>query len=187
MNAKSGSKLAPKTGKSIRAEVSPELEEVAAQIGVFIEYFGFKNVHGKIWAHLYVAASPLDAGDLIETLGVSKALISMSLSDLMDYDVIQIAGKSERGTITYKANPNVVTVVMGVLRKRERKLLSRIAGATKVLESRRTLPGLNPERLKSLHEMVLTAEESLDTILQLGEVSFEDFQKFDEDPAPSSN
>lgn len=166
--------------------VPTELEEVANQVGEFIEYWGFKNVHGRIWAHIYVAARPLDAGDLVELLGISKALVSMSLSDLMDYDVIQIAGKSERGTVIYQSNPNVVSVVMGVLRKRERKLLSRIAGATKLLKDSKTGPmELNRERLNSLHDLVLTAEESLDTILHLGEVSFEDFEKFDEDPATS--
>ena len=158
--------------------VPTELEEVANQVGEFIEYWGFKNVHGRIWAHIYVAARPLDAGDLVELLGISKALVSMSLSDLMDYDVIQIAGKSERGTVIYQSNPNVVSVVMGVLRKRERKLLSRIAGATKLLKDSKTGPmELNRERLNSLHDLVLTAEESLDTILHLGEVSFEDFEK----------
>lgn len=166
---------------------SPELEEVANQIGAFIEYWGFKNVHGRIWAHLYVAARPLDASDLMDLLQISKALVSMSLADLMDYDVIQIAGKSERGTVTYRANPNVVTVVMGVLRKRERRMLSQISAATKVLKDRkqaastkgRTLD-LDPARLKSLHEMVLTAEESLDTILELGDVSFAQWEQFDE-------
>lgn len=168
------------------ATASPELEEVANQVGAFIEYWGFKNVHGRIWAHLYVAARPLDAADLMDLLQISKALVSMSLADLMDYDVIQIAGKSARGTVTYLANPNVVTVVMGVLRKRERRLLSQISAATKVLKDRKPNPKsttleLNPDRLKSLHEMVLTAEDTLDTILDLGDLSFDRWEKFDEE------
>lgn len=167
-------------------KVSPELEDVVAQIGEFIEYWGFKNVHGRIWAHLYLSASPLDAGDLIERLGISKALVSMSISDLMEYDVVQTAGKSPRGTVTYEANPNVTSVVTGVLRKRERRMLSHIAAATKVLRKHKDAGALDPERVQLLHEMVASAEESLDAILQLGDVDFKDWKRFDEDPESSS-
>lgn len=168
-------------------KISPELEDVISQIGAFIEYWGFKNVHGRIWAHLYLAPEPLDANDLIERLSISKALVSMSISDLMEYDVVQISGKSDRGTITYIANPNVTSVVTGVLRKRERRMLSRVASATKVLKDFKTQATptetyVSPERAESLHEMVLTAEESLDAILQLTEVDFKNWQKFDEQP-----
>ncbi len=170
------------------AKIQPELEEVVAQIGVFIEYWGFKNVHGRIWAHVYLAEAPLDAGDLIERLEISKALVSMSISDLMEYDVIQVAGKSARGTVTYVANPNVTSVVIGVLRKRERRMLSRIAAATKVLKdfkkhggAKDTSVQLSSDRLASLHEMVLTAEDSMDAILRLGDVSFQEWRRFDED------
>jgi DNA-binding transcriptional regulator GbsR (MarR family) len=164
-------------------KIQPELEDVVAQIGEFIEYWGFKNVHGRIWAHLYLSTEPLDANDLIERLSISKALVSMSLSDLMEYDVVQIVGKSSRGTITYSANPNVTSVVMGVLRKRERRMLSRIASATKILkEQKKKIKGevdLSIDRVQLLHEMVLTAEDSMDAILQLGDVDFNDWRKFD--------
>ncbi len=171
------------TGKSVK--IQPELEDVVAQIGEFIEYWGFKNVHGRIWAHLYLASEPLDAGDLIDRLQISKALVSMSISDLMAYDVVQVAGKSSRGTVTYCANPNVTSVVLGVLRKRERRLLSRIAGATKILKdfkrpAAQKEASLSVERVKSLHEMVATAEDFMDSILQLGDVDFKEWRRFDE-------
>ena len=165
-------------------KIHPELEDVVAHIGEFIEYWGFKNVHGRIWAHLYLSSEPLDASDLIARLQISKALVSMSISDLMEYDVVHVAGKSNRGTVTYRANPNVTSVVLGVLRKRERRLLSRIAGASKVLNDYKNHAkdefALSDERVKSLHEMVLTAEESMDTILMLGDVDFKDWGRFDE-------
>lgn len=106
--------------------VPPEMEDVASQIGEFIEYWGFKNVHGRIWTHLFLAETPLDASDIVERLCISKALVSMSISDLLEYEVIQFAGKSERSTVLYKANPNVTSVIVNVLRKRERRMLSRI-------------------------------------------------------------
>jgi len=165
-------------------KVQPELEDVVSQIGEFIEYWGFKNVHGKIWAHLYLAETPLDASDLIERLKISKALVSMSISDLMEYDVVQVAGKSDHGTTTYVANPNVTSVVIGVLRKRERRLLSRISAATKVLKDQKKhakdeVP-LSTDRVQMLNDMVQAAEFSLDAILGLGEIDMADWKKFDE-------
>jgi DNA-binding transcriptional regulator GbsR (MarR family) len=171
-------------------KIHPELEDVVAQIGEFIEYWGFKNVHGRIWAHLYLSDEPLDASDLISRLQISKALVSMSISDLMDYDVVHVAGKSCRGTVTYCANPNVTSVVLGVLRKRERRLLSRIAGATKVLKDYKNHSKdevtLSNDRVQSLHEMVLTAEESMDALLILGDVDFKEWGRFDEDSDEAS-
>jgi DNA-binding transcriptional regulator GbsR (MarR family) len=163
-------------------KVQPELDDIVSQIGEFIEYWGFKNVHGRIWAHIYLSKEPLDAGELIERLQISKALVSMSISDLMEYDVLQVAGKSARGTVTYIANPNVTSVVIGVLRKRERRMLSRISAAAKILKDHKGKGdvALAAERVQSLHEMVTSAEMSLDAILNLGDVDFSPWRRFDE-------
>lgn len=155
---------------------SPELEDVVTQIGDFIEYWGFKNVHGRIWAHLFLAGCPLDSNELIERLGISKALVSMSISDLMEYNVIRAAGKSERGTIIYDCNPDLPTVIANVLRKRERRLLARLSAATRTLTS---LPremdgkcGVQHDRIEKLDSMVRTAESTLDGLLMFRDVSF---------------
>ena len=166
------------------ARIPPELEDVANQIGGFIEYWGFKNVHGRIWLHLFLAPEPLDAADLIERLGISKALVSMSISDLLEYEVIQIAGKSARATITYCSNPDITTVITNVLRKRERRMLSRISSSVRLLK---TLPPeagklVSKDRLDHLVDLVKVAEDSLDGMLMLKDVSFEDWAKFNKLP-----
>lgn len=165
------------------ARVPPELEDVANQIGDFIEYWGFKNVHGRLWAHLYVSPTPLDASQLMERLKISKALVSMSLSDLLEYEVVQIAGKSERSTVTYRINPHITTVITNVLRKRERRLLCRIAAAARLLkdlptDDNRTIP-LAAERTQSLYEMVRSAEAVLDGMLSMQEVDFSVWSKLE--------
>ena len=154
------------------------------QVGKFIEYFGFKEVHGRIWAHLFLSSHQLDAGSLIERLKISKALVSMSISDLMEYDVVQVAGKGERGIVLYKANPEITTVISNVLRQRERRMLSHVAAAVKSLKS---MPSesksvsLAPEKIDELDQMVRTAEACLDGMLQLTEVSFAKWEDFDKE------
>lgn len=164
---------------------SPELEDVVTQIGDFIEYWGFKNVHGRIWTHLFLAGCPLDSPELITRLGISKALVSMSISDLMEYNVIRAAGKSERGTIFYECNPDLPSVIANVLRKRERRLLARLSAAVRALG---TLPremdgkcGVEHGRIEKLDEMVRTAEITLDGLIMFRDVSFAPWATFHAD------
>jgi DNA-binding transcriptional regulator GbsR (MarR family) len=165
----------------------PELEDVANQVGEFIEYWGFKNIHGRIWAHIYLSEKPIDAQELIERLGVSKALISMSISDLMDYNVIQLAGKTTRGTVAYASTPNLVNVIMNVLRKRERRMLSRFTASTRLLK---TLPkkseqdrafGIDLKRVDALSQFSETAETLLDSMLQFQPAHFDVLAAFTEE------
>lgn len=165
-----------------RKKPSPELEDVVSQVGGFIEYWGFKNVHGRIWAHLFLAGRPLDSNELIERLHISKALVSMSIADLAEYDVIRTAGKSERGTITYEYNPDITSVIANVLRKRERRLLARLSTATRLLaEMPREMDGrckVLHDRAEHLDQMVKTAETALDDMLMFRDVSFAPWSGF---------
>src|SRR6185312_12078365 len=113
----------------------PELEELANEVGDFICYWGFKRIHGRLWTHIYLAKTPLDAGRLMQRLKVSKALISLSLNDLLKYEVIHEAEKSPRGTQTYVANPDVLDVILNVLRRRERKMLAKAETSHRMLSS----------------------------------------------------
>src|ERR1035437_5061829 len=143
----------------------PELEELAGEVGDFICYWGFKRIHGRLWTHIYLAKVPLDAGRLMQRLKVSKALISLSLNDLLKFDVILEAEKSARGTQTYVANPDVLDVILNVLRRRERKMLSKAETSHKMLSSlsqenfRRA--NLHSDRIQALGRMIEQAQNAL--------------------------
>lgn len=154
-----------------------ELENLAVEIGKFIHYWGFKKIHGRIWTYIFLADTPPDAGVLMKKLNVSKALMSLSLNDLLDHQVIKEAGKSSKGTQTYMANPQILDVILQVLRNRERKMLSSISEAQKQLEAcpQSQLAGesINSERLKALGMMVDLAQSTLDNIMSLGELNLD--------------
>lgn len=151
----------------------PELEELSEQIGNFIEYWGFKRIHGRIWTQLYLSRQPLSAGELIRRLKVSKALISMSLTDLLEYEVVREVGKGERGTLLYEANPDLMGVIMNVLRTRERRMISRILVAHKHLKALkagdRQAFSIDDERLERMGELIQTADEVLESAISMGE------------------
>lgn len=148
----------------------PELEELVSQVGNFIQYWGFKNVQGRIWAHLYISKNPLDAADLMARLKVSKALVSISIKEMLEYEVIEEVGKSDRGTILYQAATNQEKVILNVLRKRERMMLSHISSAhslcSALAEKEKKHFGISAKGLSSMGEMIHSAEAALDLILR---------------------
>jgi DNA-binding transcriptional regulator GbsR (MarR family) len=148
-----------------------ELETLAAEVGEFIRYWGFKQIHGRIWTFLFVSSTPLDASSLMKRLKVSKALMSLSLKDLLHHKVIKEAKRSQRGTHTYVANPNILEIITGILRDREKAMLDRIENAQRELES---LPaeklndsGINTDRLRLLGDLIRHAQTTLDDLLTM--------------------
>ena len=156
--------------------ISPELEELAERVGEFIQYWGFKRVHGKIWTHLFLCDRPVDAQELIRRLKVSKALMSFSLNDLLKYEVIMEVGKSERNTQLYQINPDTLSVILNVIRRREKRLLSQISSANALLrdlpQTEKTTQCICPERLKALSNMIDQAQCTLNAMLGLEAIDF---------------
>ena len=163
-------------------KIPPELESLSEQIGEFIQYWGFKRIHGRIWTHLFLSEEPLDATELRVRLKVSKALISMSIGDLLEYEVVEEMGKSERGTLLYRANPNVTDVVLNVLRRRERKMIAQIEAAFKLLRDLRKEDKLalkiDSRQVKTMGEMIEGAEATLDALISMDSVSFEMLRQY---------
>jgi hypothetical protein len=110
----------------LKPEDFPELLELADLVGEFIQYWGFKKVQGRIWACLFLMDRPLNTRQLTQLLKISNSLVSISMTELLKYDVILEAGSGRNGVLLYRANPDAGAVIAGVLRQRERELLNRI-------------------------------------------------------------
>src|SRR5262249_7905440 len=150
------------------AGADSQIDLLANEIGEFICYWGFKRIHGRIWTHIYLSRVPLDAAALRKKLRVSKALMSLSLNDLLAYEVILESGKSLRGTQTYVANPQILDIILNVLRAREKKLINKIEEQYKAISSLKAdsigAEGVNPNRIESLGEMIQLAQHTLDSM-----------------------
>ena len=149
-------------------EKSPkELDHLCHLIGQFIEYWGFKSIEGKIWAYLLLAKKPLCPQDLMERTGVSKGLVSISISRLMEYDVISLDHTEGKRTQFFQVNPNITEVIKGVLRTRERKMIAEISTAISLLEQVPTeeLSLINAKRVKYLKKITQYAGKVLDILL----------------------
>lgn len=148
----------------------PELEDFADQIGFFMEYWGFKKVHGQIWAHIYLSSKKLDASDLMQRLGISKALVSISLKELMDFGVIEEVGKSSRGTRIYQATDDITKPIIETLRRRERRLMSRILSTYSLLarleDEDCKMMGIEKSRLDYLGHLIQLADIGLEHVIK---------------------
>lgn len=147
-----------------------ELEEFASEVGQFMEYWGFKKVHGQIWCHIYLSDKPLDAAELMRRLHISKALVSISLKELLDFGVIEEAGKSERGTRLYRPREDLAAMILDTLRRRERKMMARIRTSHSLLE--RLDPeelqqhGIERQKVALLGMLIRLVEQSLDQMIK---------------------
>lgn len=148
-------------------ESIPELDEVAQSIGQFIEYWGFKEIEGKIWTHIFLSDRALCAQDLMDRLGVSKGLISISVKRLLDFEVIRVDYTRSKRTQYFQINEDVTTVIKQVLRSRERKMMGEIKSRSEMLStlSPAQSKGINYNRVKFLIKMISVGQKILDAII----------------------
>jgi DNA-binding transcriptional regulator GbsR (MarR family) len=144
-----------------------ELSEIAEKVGKFIEYWGFKEIEGKIWVHLLLSNRPLHAGELVERLGMSKGSVSLAVARLIKFDVIRVVDTKDWGTQYLTINQDVTSVIQGVLRQRERVLMADVLSSIKLLSGleQEHLPGLSKKRVTYLENMTTKAQGVLDTLI----------------------
>lgn len=163
-----------------QGSVSDSIHVLADQVGDFIQYWGFRKVEGRIWTYLFLAPSPLNAEELMKRTGISKAMLSLSLGELLKYDVIRKAYPDKERHQAYVVNPNVMEVISNVLRSRERGLLGKIHSSFLVAhkDPKNSKGGnVDSERLAFLGEMVVAASQLLDSFLTMQALDMLPFQK----------
>ncbi len=113
------------TGPAEPASVTDRREErlnrqvvrVGDAIGAFIEYWGFKAVHGRIWTLLMLRGEPVSQSEIARVLGVSRSLVSGAVSELMEHGLVRPVG--DHRNAPYEAVIDVWPTISDVLRSRE--------------------------------------------------------------------
>jgi len=148
------------------SEPTSSLKSLAASVGDFIAYWGFRGIHGQLWALVWLAREPQTGAQLCRALEVSKALVSPALAELEEYDLVRQVESTDGRAKRYVANPDVYGVIKNVLRNREMSLLSRAEGeVTYVLRRMATdavlADAVVPERLLALQSMIAAGNGAL--------------------------
>lgn len=151
----------------MKNQIPRELDELCIEVGKFIEYWGFKEIEGRLWCHLLLANKPLCPQDLMDRTGVSKGLVSISIARLLEYEVIRHEYTKGRRTQYFQINENITDVIQNVLRSRERKMISGIQKAVDLLGGlpKEQLQDINLKRIAFLQKMVKTASNYLEILI----------------------
>jgi DNA-binding transcriptional regulator GbsR (MarR family) len=100
---------------------------VCDAVGEFIEYWGFKHVHGRIWALLALRKEPISQAEIGRTLRISRSLVSESMRELTELGLVRPT--SDRRNTPYQAVFDVWPTIADVLRSREWMLLEKARNA----------------------------------------------------------
>jgi len=101
--------------------IDEKIKNACEAIGDLIEYWGFKKIQGKVWTYLVISKRPRSHKEIVEFFGVSKALISLTLSELSNYNLVE--NTEGKRNSPFKATLNIWPTVSDILRSREWMLL----------------------------------------------------------------
>lgn len=97
------------------------------------------------------------------------------------------AGKSSRGTQVYISNPDVLDVILNVLRRRERKMLAQADSSYQMLSKLNPeslqRANVNPDRVTAMGRMIDQAQTALNSLLELSTLDLKHWEDINESKA----
>jgi len=94
-------------------------------MGELIGFWGFKASMGRIWTLLYLTSEPLPADAIAERTGLSSGAVSMAISDLLVWGIIERTPAPGKRKRHYAAETDVWAMVRRIFRERELRLIKR--------------------------------------------------------------
>lgn len=135
----------------------PEIQ-IIETIGDVIDFWSFSKHHGRIWALLYLREEPFSSPDIQSMLQMSAGLVSMSLKELLHWDVVQKVWIQGDRKDYYTANTDIWHTVTRVMREREYQMILNsmhsLDDALGELETTTQTEILTPERVAYLKPRV---------------------------------
>jgi DNA-binding transcriptional regulator GbsR (MarR family) len=155
----------------MKSQADNELCSLAQEIGNFIQYWGFKKIHGQIWTLVFLSDKPLNSTYITKKLSVSKALVSLAIKDLLKFEVIQVVERKSK-EIYFSSNPDILKVVTNVLKNRESVMLEKIKKHHEALKDFKGTHRFDfkshPDRVEELGIMIESAQITLREMIKNG-------------------
>jgi DNA-binding transcriptional regulator GbsR (MarR family) len=165
--------------------LSESERQIVETIGDFIKFWGFSKHHGRIWALLYISEVPLNSRDIQSHLEMSSGLVSMSIKELLHWDVLLKVSIPRDRKDYYRANADVWHMITKVMREREYQLIQMsMRGLDDALGEIETDEAVSPERLaylkprlEALIELAETFATFLSMLLNQAEANIQDLRR----------
>jgi DNA-binding transcriptional regulator GbsR (MarR family) len=157
-------------GRPPSDRLSLRVRQVCDAVGGFIDYWGFKAIHGRIWTLLALAKKPLTQVEVADFLEVSRSLVSGAVSELAEHGLVRPL--DDRRNAPYEAIVDIWPTISDVLREREWMLVeaARVAleGAIEEAELTAARPApFSVERMRFLLRMTELAQAFLRLLIGL--------------------
>ena len=161
---------ASQTGQDDR--LNQRVIAVCDAVGAYIESWGFRSIHGRVWALLAMRSTPLAQAEIAELLGVSRSLVSLAVSELSAYGLVRAVGDHRAAPI--EACLDVWPTITDVIRSREWMLIERArlaleAAADEVAyrQDRGEATPYDVQRIRLLLRMAEFAQTTLRAVLSV--------------------
>lgn len=86
-------------------------------VGAFIETWGFRSIHGRVWTLLALRDAPMAQTEIADQLGVSRSMVNLAVSELSHFGLVRPL--SEHRNAPYEARLDVWPTITDVIRDRE--------------------------------------------------------------------
>jgi DNA-binding transcriptional regulator GbsR (MarR family) len=146
-----------------------------------MEFWGFKRVHGRVWAILFLAQQPLPSTEIRKRLEISVGAASMALAELRRWGAVREVVVRSRAA-HFEPETNIWRLISRVMQDRERRILDEalevFQDALVVLRQGRGGAAYpSARRVEKLVWLTKLARGMLDMLLSRGELAAEDTQK----------
>lgn len=149
---------------------------VADAVGSVIAFWGFKHNQGRLWSLLYLRDTPLSAGQLQDTLGLSKGAVSMLTRELEQWGVIRRTRVVGQGAWHFEAETDLMRMVSRVMAQREhglvRRVLDDLLDAERDAKRAGNVPPATLERLTRLRRLAQNMDRALDVFMRTARLDF---------------
>lgn len=150
--------------------------ELAHSIGEFMKYWGFKTIHGRVWVHIFLSSAPVTATQLVSELTVTKSLVSMILSELLEYGVIEKVDIGSLKSPGYQSVEDLQTAVLKVLKMRESVMLKEIGEKLELCHEAFKNDRVQSIKIKHLLKMNEFALDCLSKVFRMKPISTTKFR-----------
>ena len=154
------------------------------------DYFGFSKVMGQLYGALLLNKDPLSLDDLMETLSISKASVSMNLRTLEHLGMVR-HGRGGRRKY-YEAETDFLQIISNILKSREMRDLDRAlhimqenierlnVSLPDMNEAEKELAAVYIERISHMQTMFRFAQTLIASILsRLNDLEIEDISNIE--------
>ena len=193
------------TGQIDDANLIAVRDSMLDGLGQLSDYFGFSKVMGQLYAALLMSPDPLSLDEMMDTLGISKASVSMNIRVLEHMGMVRqawVRGRGDRRKY-YEAETDFWEIITNILSSREMRDVERALAVMNedverlseamdnLDEHDKKLAELYLERIGQMQALFRFAQLMISTILaQVGEMDFEDLANIeihvDSEPEPGT-